>query len=69
MSNENEEKTEESNEEEPKLTPLQRVKQQQMMMRKNRNIGAKRPDTDGGVSGDGGSEHKRVNLNRRSGGA
>ncbi len=69
MPNENEEKSEASNEEEPKLTPLQRVKQQQMLMRKNRNIGAKHPDTDDGAAGGGGSEHKRVNLNRRSGGA
>ena len=63
------ETTEETTEDEPKLTPLQRVKQQQALMRKNRNIGAQRPDAEGGAAGGGGAGHSRVNLNRRSGGS
>jgi hypothetical protein len=56
-----------TSDEEPKLTPLQRVKQQQMLMQKNRNRGAQRPDSGGGARGGSGSSHQRAHLNRRSG--
>jgi len=53
---------------EPKLTPLQRVKQQQALLRQNRNNGAHKPGS-GGARGHSGSSHQRAHMNRRSGGS
>lgn len=62
-----EESTPEATTEEPKLTPLQRMKQQQALLRKNRNIGAQRPDAEEGGAGGADSPTRPVTMHRRSG--
>ena len=65
----NETITDEAAKEEPKLTPLQRVKQQQSRMQQARSAGTSRKisgeDDEAGTS-EGGA--KRIDLQRRSGG-
>ena len=57
----------EASAEEPKLTPLQRVKQQQAMLQKNRSQGSRKNAAAGDVPGATESPNQRVPINRRSG--
>ena len=60
----------ENTSEEPKLTPLQRVKQQQAKLRQARGAGTKRGGGDDAEAGSATSgPSRRVELNRRSGGS
>ena len=59
--------SEQSAETEPKLTPLQRVKQQQAMLQKNRNAGSRKAAGGGDAPAAADSPNQRVPINRRSG--